>query len=149
MVPVTFLLSISAFVSAAQANPLVTIRDNGLSIPLTKHVNLTSGNNILASDQERAKGLRTRNSDVTSLRARASSVPVTNQAVIYTAALAVGSPPTTCMPRAELSRGSDMPITNANDRQLNRGHRKLQYLGRGCDSLLTNKHQRGYWGFLG
>ncbi|VDB86598.1 unnamed protein product [Peniophora sp. CBMAI 1063] len=80
----------------AYASPVVTIRDSAISIPLTKHVNFTSGHGLLASDQARAKRLRSsRSSQVPSKAASRTDVPVTNQAVIYTAALDVGSPPTT------------------------------------------------------
>ncbi|KZV74839.1 aspartic peptidase A1 [Peniophora sp. CONT] len=94
MSPATRLVSLVFFALAACASPIVTIHDNGISVPLTKRVNITSGHAVLASDRARAEHLRTSRLSNASPQARASA-PVTNEAVIYTAAVDVGSPPTT------------------------------------------------------
>ncbi|VDB86599.1 unnamed protein product [Peniophora sp. CBMAI 1063] len=94
MFSVLRLTSFIAFALAVCASPIVTIQNNGISVPLTKRVNITSGHDLLAKDRARVGRLRSGGS-ASKLQSRAGSVPVTNEAVIYTAAVDVGSPPTT------------------------------------------------------
>ena len=98
MFPAARLASLASFALAVCASPIVTIQDNGISVLLVKRVNVTSGHAILANDRARAVRLRSRGSTSRAQARAEGSVPVTNEAVIYTAAVAVGSPPTTCMP---------------------------------------------------
>ena len=79
---------------AAAASPVVQDTPK-VTLSFAKHINATGTVNLLAQDQARAKFLKNRASGE-HLAERAGSIPVTNTAVSYTAAVGVGSPATTC-----------------------------------------------------
>ena len=92
-----FSQSFLAFVALAltvSATPVVRDAPT-VSLPFAKHINSTGTLNLLAQDQARAKWLKSRGKGE-QLAERAGSIPVTNTAVSYTAAVGVGSPATTC-----------------------------------------------------
>lgn len=99
----------------AASSPLV-VRNSPVSIPLARRFNVTGAKNILAADQARAKFLKSGTKSAQKAAASSGSLPVTNGAVTYTAAVCatflysvasiddraifvqinVGSPPTVC-----------------------------------------------------
>ncbi|KZV74838.1 aspartic peptidase A1 [Peniophora sp. CONT] len=101
MFPAARLLAAISIALAVAATPVVKVNDNLVHIPLSKHVNVTSGHALLASDRARAHKLHTTsraNTRKTEGRvniADAGSVGVENQAVVYTAAIDIGVPATT------------------------------------------------------
>ena len=106
------------------------IHENGINVPLMKRANFTSGHAILANDRARATHLRS-GGPRSKLQARAGSVPVTNEAVIYTAAVSVGSPPTTCTYLICYQSYCQMLIIMFS--QLDCRHRIVQHMG-GCNN---------------
>ncbi|PCH34149.1 aspartic peptidase A1 [Wolfiporia cocos MD-104 SS10] len=84
------LLAVLVLTLSVAAKP-IEIRDNFVSLPLTKHLNLTGTGNLLARDQARVKALKNRSANVQSASADASNVPVTNQASYYSVQVGVGS----------------------------------------------------------
>ncbi|EKM61852.1 uncharacterized protein PHACADRAFT_83207 [Phanerochaete carnosa HHB-10118-sp] len=81
----------------AAATPL-TVRKSPVTISLSRHFNTTGSKTILEFDQARAKFLKQSAAQKGSVSASSDanvSVPVTNGMVSYTAAVDVGSPPTT------------------------------------------------------
>ncbi|VDB86597.1 unnamed protein product [Peniophora sp. CBMAI 1063] len=94
------LLAAISIALAVSASPVVTIRDSLVHVPLSKHVNVTSGHALLASDRARAHKLHT-TSRANTLKttgrvniANAGNVGVENQAIVYTASVDVGIPAT-------------------------------------------------------
>ncbi|EKM61625.1 uncharacterized protein PHACADRAFT_204793 [Phanerochaete carnosa HHB-10118-sp] len=65
-----------------------------ITLPITKHFNTTGTLNLLVQDQARAKWLKSR-AKGEHLAQREESLPITNVAVSYTAAISVGNPATT------------------------------------------------------
>ncbi|KAK2465527.1 hypothetical protein APHAL10511_002419 [Amanita phalloides] len=61
-------------------------------LTLSRHFNMTGTQNILQLDQARARDLKNRATAKNTVSA--ATEPITNQAVIYTASVGVGSPPT-------------------------------------------------------
>lgn len=117
MFSATRLISLVSLALAACASPIVTIRDNGIKVPLTKHVNVTSGHDLLKSDRARVQRLRAGRSKSVPSREHASadlSSPVTNAGVIYTAALEVGSPSTTCIAHFALNLRTSLTVSPDN-----------------------------------
>ncbi|KLO10446.1 aspartic peptidase A1 [Schizopora paradoxa] len=95
----TFISTLS-FVLAVAAGPIV-VRDNLISLPLSKKINVTEPGQLLKQDQARAAILRslgfasgnaTAKSELLG-RATPGSTSVTNQAVSYIATVEVGTPP--------------------------------------------------------
>ncbi|GJE89616.1 aspartic peptidase A1 [Phanerochaete sordida] len=82
-----------ALALAVSASPVVQDTPK-ITLPFAKHINATGTLNLLAQDQARAKWLKNRSSGA-HLAERAGSIPVTNTAVSYLAAVGVGSPATT------------------------------------------------------
>lgn len=77
-----------AFAITASAGSTVQVSDDLVRLPIAKHFNSTGGGKILSRDQARARQLYTRAKAQIIGDARpvpAHTVPVTNQAVIYTA----------------------------------------------------------------
>ncbi|PIL28748.1 hypothetical protein GSI_08792 [Ganoderma sinense ZZ0214-1] len=103
MARLSALLAIAFAAVSISAKPIV-VRDLPVTLPIARRFNLTGANNILKSDQARAKVLKARSqaskeppasvSAVSKLFARDVDVAVTNGAVIYTASVGVGTPPT-------------------------------------------------------
>ncbi|KAI0793715.1 aspartic peptidase A1 [Fomes fomentarius] len=84
-----------AFAITASAGSIVQVRDDLVRLPIAKHFNSTGGGKILSRDQARARQLYARANAQIIGDARpvpAHNVPVTNQAVIYTATVGIGSP---------------------------------------------------------
>jgi cathepsin E len=96
MLSVTLLAAFAAVVSASPA----VIRDNLVSLRLSKTVNVTSGHEIIKSDRMRVQRmLNLTSAKEFNLAPRASDfigVLATNQAIYYTAMVGVGSPATEC-----------------------------------------------------
>lgn len=96
------LLAAISIALAVSAKPIVTVRENLVHVPLSKHVNVTSGHALLASDRARAQKLHatsranTRTTEGRVNAAELGNVGVENQAVVYTASVDVGIPATTC-----------------------------------------------------
>ena len=88
MFPTARLTAFLALVVAAAASPIVTIDEPVVKLPLSKHFN---GTNLVANDRARVQHLISRGKSSNSALASVGSAPVTNQAVIYTAALEVGT----------------------------------------------------------
>ena len=71
----------------AAASPIV-VRKTPISVPLARRFNATGASNVLASDQARARFLKSGGiKSVHKPAVNAGDVPVTNGAVIYTAAV--------------------------------------------------------------
>ena len=102
MARLTALLALAAAAVAVSAKPIV-VRDSPVTLPLARQLNVTGAANIVKADQARAKVLKARSqaSNVPPVDTAAGkifpgiNVPVTNQAVIYSANVGVGTPPTT------------------------------------------------------
>lgn len=98
MFPTAALTSLLLLALSVEAKPVV-IRDSLVSLPFAKSVNVTSFPHLLKQDQARAKALRARAeaklSGIQLSEDAVVSVPVENQAVVYTANVGVGSPATT------------------------------------------------------
>ncbi|VDC06882.1 unnamed protein product [Peniophora sp. CBMAI 1063] len=88
MFPTARLTAFLALVIAAAASPIVTIDEPVVKLPLSKHFN---GTNFAATDRARVEHLISRGKSSNGALASVGSAPVTNQAVIYTAALEVGT----------------------------------------------------------
>ena len=82
--------SIVVLALAVAANG-AAIQKAPVKLSLSRHFNLTGTKNILEHDQARARQLKARGSNLESLSV---NEPVTNQAVIYTASVGIGSPAT-------------------------------------------------------
>ena len=103
MARLSALLAVASAAVAIGAKPVV-VRDSPVTLPIARRFNLTGAANILKSDQARAKVLKARSqaskespvssAAVSKLFARDVDVAVTNGAVIYTASVGVGTPPT-------------------------------------------------------
>jgi hypothetical protein len=91
----TTLLTTLVFTLSVAGSPTPVDR-SPVTLPLSRHLNLTSIHNLVLHDQARAKGL------IAGVIAKilGGSPPhneqIYNQAVSYTASVGVGSPPTTC-----------------------------------------------------
>ncbi|KAI6020112.1 hypothetical protein PISMIDRAFT_29263 [Pisolithus microcarpus 441] len=97
MFPVASLLTIVLLAVSIAASP-VEIRSSPISLPLARSLNTQGGTiNLLQHDQARATALRARGDAITAgqLDRRQSSIPVTNIAYSYIAAVGVGNPATT------------------------------------------------------
>ena len=82
---------------AVVANPVVTIRNAPVSLPMVKRINTTGTLDLVAHDKARIAGLRARASgSKIQSDSIVGSVPSTNQAVDYVVNVNIGSPPTTC-----------------------------------------------------
>ncbi len=98
MARLSALLTIAVAAVAISAKPIV-VRNSPVTLPIARRVNLTGTANVLKADQARAKVLKGRSQ--ASKKAAVGKVfadvdvPVTNTAVIYTAGVGVGTPPTT------------------------------------------------------
>ena len=101
MAPLSALLAVVVAAVAASAKP-VAVRDSPLTLSIARRFNSTGAANILKADRARAKVLKTR-SQATKAAAvgtavgkifPVTNVPITNQAVTYTANVGVGTPPT-------------------------------------------------------
>ncbi|KAG1780199.1 aspartic peptidase domain-containing protein [Suillus placidus] len=95
MFPAASLLTTLLLALSIAASP-VEIRDSPITLPITRRLNTSGGTiNLLQRDQSRATALKTASRNA--LGRRAGSIPVTNDAVIYIAAVGVGvgSPATT------------------------------------------------------
>lgn len=86
------------FLAVVVATKPVIVDRSPITFPLLKKLNVTSGHNLVQSGKQRAQLLRNQ-----ALRKSGQAVddvlvdePVTNEAVIYIADIAVGSPATTC-----------------------------------------------------
>ncbi|KAI0767716.1 aspartic proteinase precursor [Fomes fomentarius] len=90
---VSALLAFTAAAVVVGANPVV-IRDSPVTLPIARRFNSTGVLNILAADKARAKVLKSRSQAQRFKQSAVVPVPVTNQAVIYTVSLGVGTPPT-------------------------------------------------------
>ncbi|KAF8191217.1 aspartic peptidase A1 [Pholiota molesta] len=89
----SFAIAIPCFllVLSVAANPVVVNR-SPVTLPISRHLNLSSIHNLVRHDQARARHFRTKGCfDTRSI----VNEPVTNQAVQYTASIGVGSPATT------------------------------------------------------
>ncbi|KIP05512.1 hypothetical protein PHLGIDRAFT_74133 [Phlebiopsis gigantea 11061_1 CR5-6] len=75
------------------ASPVV-VRNSPVNVQLARRFNVTGGKNVLAADQARAKFLKSGAKSARKAASGTSSIPATNGAVTYTAAIEVGSPPT-------------------------------------------------------
>ena len=87
------LVALLTLALSVAATPVAS-RDGHVTLSFAKHVNATGTLNLLAQDQARARFLKNRGSR--HLEGRDGSIPVTNEAVSYLAAVGVGSPATTC-----------------------------------------------------
>ncbi|KAI6112377.1 aspartic peptidase domain-containing protein [Pisolithus thermaeus] len=97
MFPVASLLTTVLLAISITASP-VEIRSSPISLPLARTLNTAGGAiNLVQHDQARATALRTPGdaTDAGQLDRRRGSIPVTNIAVSYIAAVGVGSPATT------------------------------------------------------
>ncbi|THH13076.1 hypothetical protein EW146_g7101 [Bondarzewia mesenterica] len=98
MLPTVALTYLLVLILTVTGKPVV-IRDSLISLPIAKTVNGTSARHLLKQDQARAKALRAHAEAKLSGAHRSknstTSVPVENQAVIYTASVGIGSPATT------------------------------------------------------
>ena len=101
MARLSALLALTAAAVSVSASPIV-VRDSLVTFPIARRLNSTGAANILKADQARAKVLKARSqaTKVAAVETAAGkifpgiNVPVTNQAVIYTANVGVGTPPT-------------------------------------------------------
>ncbi|TDL21814.1 aspartic protease [Rickenella mellea] len=87
MFPASTLVSTLMLAIAVAAGPVNVIRDSGITLPFAAKLKL-NGSSIADVDRSRAAALKGRFSK------RASSFPVTNTAVVYSASVGVGSPAT-------------------------------------------------------
>ncbi|KAG1783587.1 aspartic peptidase domain-containing protein [Suillus placidus] len=93
MFPAASLLTILLLALSIAASP-VEIRDSPITLPIARRLNTSGGTiNLLQHDQCRAAALKTASGNA--LGRRTGSIPVTNNAVTYIAAVGVGSPATT------------------------------------------------------
>nr|VWP01211.1 MARTX [Ganoderma boninense] len=101
MTPLSVLLALTTAAVTVSAKA-VTVRDSPVTLSIARRFNSTGATNIVKADQARAKVLKAR-SQATRVAAADTpvgrmfpghNVPVTNQVVIYTASVGVGSPPT-------------------------------------------------------
>ncbi|KAI1786220.1 acid protease [Ganoderma leucocontextum] len=101
MARLSALLALTATAIAVSAKPIV-VRDSPVTLPIARRFNSTGTANIVKADQARAKVLKARSqaSSAPAVNTAAGkifpgiNVPVTNAAVIYTASIGVGTPPT-------------------------------------------------------
>ena len=101
MTRLSALVGLTAAAVAVSATPIV-MRDSFVTFPLARRLNLTGAANIVKADQARAKVLKARSqaSHVSPVDTATGKmfldigVPVTNQAVMYTVNVGVGTPPT-------------------------------------------------------
>ncbi|KII85701.1 hypothetical protein PLICRDRAFT_701179 [Plicaturopsis crispa FD-325 SS-3] len=94
----TLSASLIALALAAAQTQAVAIRDSPVTLPFTKHINVTGTAGIVKADQARIAALRQFGKDKAAGRLTKDavvSIPVTNQAVTYVANVGVGSPATT------------------------------------------------------
>ena len=75
----------------AAASPVV-VRNGPISIPLARRFNATGAKNVLAADQARAKFLKSGVKTTHKAAVNSGSLPVTNAAVTYTAAVCIQNP---------------------------------------------------------
>ena len=101
MARLSALLALTAAAVSVSASPIV-VRDSPVTFPIARRLNLTGAANIVQADLARAKVLKAR-SQATKAAAvdtavgkifPVTNVPITNQAVTYTANVGVGTPPT-------------------------------------------------------
>ncbi|KAG2343384.1 acid protease [Suillus weaverae] len=93
MFPAASLLTTLLLALSIAASP-VEIRDSPITLPIARRLNTSGGTiNLLQHDQSRATALKTVSGNA--LGRRTGSIPVTNDAVTYIAAVGVGSPATT------------------------------------------------------
>ncbi|PIL28799.1 transporter [Ganoderma sinense ZZ0214-1] len=101
MARLSALFALAAAAVAVSATPIV-VRDSLVTLPIARRFNSTGAANIVKADQARAKTLKARlqATKVSPVDTAAGkifpgiNVPVTNQAIIYTASVGVGTPPT-------------------------------------------------------
>ncbi|KAG2033105.1 aspartic peptidase domain-containing protein [Suillus americanus] len=90
MFPVVSLLTTLLLALSIAASP-VEIRDSPITLPIARRINTSGGTiNLLQHDQSRATALKTVGRDI--LGRRTDSIPVTNVAVGYVAAISIGNP---------------------------------------------------------
>ena len=89
------LLSTLLLAIVVAANPVPTLESH-VKLSLSRHLNVTGVLNILKHDQARARHLVDRATGQLDLQSAATGMPITNNAVTYTAAVGVGNPTTTC-----------------------------------------------------
>ncbi|KAF8330509.1 aspartic peptidase domain-containing protein [Amanita rubescens] len=88
------LLSTLLLAIVVAANPVPTLESH-VKLSLSRHLNVTGVLNILKHDQARARHLVAKATGQLDLQSTATSEPITNDAVIYAAAVGVGNPTTT------------------------------------------------------
>jgi len=94
MAPLLSFIALLSFAIAALSSPVV-IRDTSFSLPIAKHVNITSLPFLLKRDQARSQALANRlATQRPSRRSRVESETIYNDAVAYVASVAVGTQPT-------------------------------------------------------
>ncbi|KAG6329473.1 hypothetical protein ID866_9615, partial [Astraeus odoratus] len=90
------LLAIVLLVLSIQASP-IEVRTSPITLPVAKKISVGGGlRKLLEHDQARAAAIRGSVKDAASgtFDRRDGSIPVTNAAIMYTASVGVGSPPT-------------------------------------------------------
>ncbi|KZV91351.1 family A1 protease [Exidia glandulosa HHB12029] len=96
MAPFTsFVLAAVCLASTSLAAPSPVVSDKPVSATFTKQINRGNLKGLLARDQARAKALLRKSSNSPFSSNAVISVPATNEAVTYLAAVQVGSPATT------------------------------------------------------
>ena len=101
MARLSALLALTVAAVAVSAKPIV-VRDAPVTLAIARRFNATGAAHILKADQARAKVLKARSQTANLASTNAVDavladvdVPVTNGAVVYTASVGVGTPPTT------------------------------------------------------
>ena len=87
------LLSTLLLALGVSANPIVTIRNSPITLPISRRVNVASGWDLVRRDFKRAQYLRNLGS---SQGGPVVNTPEDNDLVIYIANVGVGTPPTNC-----------------------------------------------------
>lgn len=99
MFPAASLLTTLLLAISIAATP-VEVRTPRVTLPFAKRINTSGGAiKLVEHDQARAAALKDRGAALQSgnLNRRTASIAVTNEAVSYVAAVAVGNPATTCV----------------------------------------------------
>ena len=92
MFPKTSLTTLLLLAMSVAATPVVNIRENLISHPFAKRVNVTGTGHIVQQDRARVQQLiaKTKATSEFEVDATVASTPVTNQAVSYIASVGVG-----------------------------------------------------------
>ncbi|KAJ4473163.1 family A1 protease [Lentinula aciculospora] len=82
---------LSWLVLSITASPITQSQSSGLSVPIRKYVNVTSGYNLINAGQSRARSFRDRTTSRHVSDKKRQAVPVVNEAITYIAEVAVGA----------------------------------------------------------